>query len=165
MLTQGVAAVALAVVVLALGQAVRGRGARRIARRIEVAGLAAVVLSLVQGAHGIRLVGWVAPGGDSARAGRLFEFISRIDGVKMLLLAIVTVSGIALARQAGVLPPRADLPRVVLAAALTGGGVGYLLLGPALAWMALLALPLLLIWVAGMGVWLSLSPAAIQKSP
>ena len=57
-LTQGVAAVALAVVVLALGQAARGRDARRIARRIEVAGLAAVVLSLVQGAHGIRLAGW-----------------------------------------------------------------------------------------------------------
>jgi hypothetical protein len=127
-LTQGVAAVALAVVVLALGQAARGRGARRIARRIEVAGLAAVVLSLVQGAYGIRLAGWVAPEGDSARAGRIFEFVSRIDGGRMLLLAIVTVSGMALARQAGALPPRADFPRVMLAAALTGGGVGYLLL-------------------------------------
>src|SRR5204863_5875778 len=121
--------------------------------RIEVAGLAAVVLSLVQGAYGIRLAGWVAPEGDSARAGRIFEFVSRIDGGRMLLLAIVTVSGMALARQAGVLPPRADFPRVMLAAALTGGGVGYLLLSPALAWMALLALPLLLIWVAGMGAW------------
>ena len=164
MLTQGVAAVALAVVVLALGQAARGRDTRRIARRIEVAGLAAVVLSLVQGAHGIRLAGWVAPGGDSARVGRVFEFINRIDGVKMLLLAIVAVSGMALARQAGMLPRRADFVRVVLAAALTGGGVGYLLPNPALAWMALLALPLLLVWVAGMGVWLSLDPAASQMT-
>ena len=163
-LTQGVAAVALAVVVLALGQAARGRDARRIARRIEVAGLAAVLLSLVQGAHGIRLAGWVAPGGDSAQAGRVFEFINRIDGVKMLLLAIVAVSGMALARQAGMLPRRADFARVVLAAALTGGGVGYLLPDPALAWMALLALPLLLVWVAGMGVWLSLDPAASQMT-
>ena len=56
-------------------------------------GLAAVVLSLVQCAHGIRFAGRVAPGGDSSQAGRLFEFISRIDGVKMLLLAIVAVSG------------------------------------------------------------------------
>lgn len=158
------AAVALAVVVLALGQAARGRGARRIARRIEVAGLAAAVLSLVQGAHGIRLADWVAPGGDRSQAGRLFEFISHIDGVKMLLLAILTVSGMALTRQAGVLPPRADFPRVVLAAALTGGGVGYLLLSPALAWMALLSLPLLLIWVAGMGVWLSRGLAASQTT-
>jgi hypothetical protein len=163
-LTQGVAAAALAVVVLALGQAARGRDARRIARRIEVAGLAAVVLSLVQGAHGIRLAGWVAPEGDSARVGRVFEFINRIDGVKMLLLAIVAVSGMALARQAGLLPRRADFARVVLAAALTGGGVGYLLPNPALAWMALLALPLLLIWVAGMGVWLSVDPAASQMT-
>ena len=60
------------------------------------------------------------------------------------------------------LPPRADFPRVVLTAALTGGGVGYLLLSPALAWMALLSLPLL-IWVADMGLWLSLSRSSGKR--
>ena len=53
---------------------------------------------------------------------------------------------------------------MVLTAALTGGGVGYLLPNPALAWMALLSLPLMLIWVAGMGVWLSLGPAVSQAN-
>ena len=92
-LAEGVAAVALAVVVLALGQAARGRGAGRMATRIEVAGSAAVVLSLVQCAHGVWLAGWVAPGGDSSRASSLFQFINRIDGVKMLLLAALKALG------------------------------------------------------------------------
>jgi hypothetical protein len=52
LLTEGVAVVALAVVVLTLGQAARGRRSRRVARRIEVTGLAAVALSLVQCVHG-----------------------------------------------------------------------------------------------------------------
>lgn len=122
-LAEGVAAVALAVVVLALGQAARGRGAGRMATRIEVAGLAAVVLSLVQCAHGVWLAGWVAPGGDSSRASSLFQFISRIDGVKMLLLAALVASGMALVRRAGVLSARTDFPGVVLTAALTEGGL------------------------------------------
>ena len=163
-LTEGVAAVALAMAVLALGRAARGRGADRMAARIEVAGLAAVVLSLVQCVHGVRLAGWVAPGGDSSRASSLFQFISRIDGVKMLLLAALVASGMALVRRAGALPPRPDFPGVVLTAALTGGGVGYLLLSPALAWMAWMSLPLLLIWMPGMGLWLSLGPAQANGS-
>jgi hypothetical protein len=96
-----------------------------------VAGLAAVVLSLVQCALGVRLAGWVAPGGDSPRVGSLFQLISRIDGVKMLLLAIFAVSGMTLARRARALPPRPAFPGVVLTAALAGGGFGYLLLSPA----------------------------------
>lgn len=158
-LTEGVAAVALAAVVLTLGQTARSQRAGRIARRIEVAGLAAVVLSLVQCAHGVRLAGWIAPGGDRSRAYGLFQLISRIDGVKMLLLAILAASGMTLARRARVMPPRSAFPGVVLTAALAGGGLGYLLLSPALAWMAYVSLPLMLIWVAGMGLWLSRSPA------
>ena len=111
LLTKGVAAVALAVVVLTLGQAARGRRSRRIARRIEVAGLAAVVLSLVQCVHVVRLAWWVAPGGDSSRAAGLFQLISRIDGVKMLLLSILAGSGMTGppgrgAAPAARLPPR-----------------------------------------------------------
>ena len=101
LLTKGVAAVALAVVVLTLGQVARGRKSRRIASRIEVAALAAVVLSLVQCVHVVRLAGWVAPGGDSSRAASLFQLISRIDGVKMLLLSILAGSGMTLAAGSG----------------------------------------------------------------
>lgn len=164
LLTEGVAAVALAVVVLTLGQAARGRRSPRIARRTEVAGLAAVVLSLVRCVQGVRLAGWVAPGGDSSRAGSLFQLISRIDGVKMLLLSIIAVSGMTLARRARALPPRPAFPGVVLTAALAGGGFGYLALSPALAWLACVSLPLMLIWVAGMGLWLSRGPGVSQAN-
>lgn len=64
-----------------------------------------------------------------------------------------------------VVPPRSAFPGVVLTAALAGGGFGYLLLSPALAWMAYVSLPLMLIWVAGMGLWLSRSPAVSQGQP
>ena len=43
-------------------------------------------------------------------------------------------------------------------------GFGYLLLSPALAWLAYVSLPLMLIWVAGMGLWLSQGPAVSQAN-
>ena len=69
-----------------------------------------------------------------------------------------------LARRARALPPRPAFPRVVLTAALAGGGFGYLLLSPALAWLAYVSLPLMHIWVAGMGLWLSQGPAVSQAN-
>ena len=91
---------ALAVV----GRAARSHGARRLAGATEVAGLAAAGLSLVQCVLGLLLAGRVATGGDSSAAGSIFEPVSRIDGAKVLLLAVVAVSAIALARPAGALP-------------------------------------------------------------
>ena len=52
----------------------------------------------------------------------------------------------------------------MLTVALTGGGFGYLLLSPELAWIALVSLPLMLIWVPGMGLWLSLGRPFSQAS-
>ena len=68
------------------------------------------------------------------------------------------------ARQARALPPRSAFPGVVLTTALAGGGFGYLLLSPALAWLAYVSLPLMLIWMAGMGLWLSQGPAVSQAN-
>ena len=79
-------------------------GARRLAGAAEVAGLAAAGLSIVQCVPGLLLAGRLAPGGDSPAAGSIFELVSRIDGTKMLLLAVVAVSAIALARRVGTLP-------------------------------------------------------------
>jgi hypothetical protein len=74
-------------------------GARRLAGAAEVAGLAAAGLSIVQCVLGLLLAGRLAPGGDSPAADSIFEPVSRIDGTKMLLLAVVAVSAIALARR------------------------------------------------------------------
>ena len=93
-LTEGVAALAIAVVVLALGRAARGHAARRLASLTEVAGLAAAWLSLVQCILGLFLASRVPPEARRGqfRAGHVFELFSRVDGVKMLLLAVVAVS-------------------------------------------------------------------------
>lgn len=141
-------------VVLALGRAARSHGAGRLTGATGAAGLAAAGLSLVQCALGLLLAGRVAPGGDSSAAGSIFELVSRIDGAKILLLA-VAVSAIALARQAGTLPAWTVYPNGVLAVALTGSGFGYLLLSLALAWAVYVSLPVLLIWMADAGAMLA----------
>src|SRR6266545_5920921 len=82
-LVVGLAAIALAVVVNALGQAARRRGARRLGAAAVVAGLTAAAVSLIECVLGLLLADSVAPHGETERAGRLFDLINRLDGVKM----------------------------------------------------------------------------------
>ena len=104
LLVHGVAAVALAVVVLALGQAARRRDAGPLARATVVAGVGAAVVSLVQCALGLWLAGWAVPDSDAGRAGALFAAINRLDGVKMLALAAMAAGGAVLVRRTHLLP-------------------------------------------------------------
>jgi hypothetical protein len=78
-LIEGVAAIALAGVVMALGRAARRRGARQAERVVVVTGLTAVALSLAQCALGLLLAGSFAPDGETDRAGALFDLINRMD--------------------------------------------------------------------------------------
>ncbi len=172
LLTEGVAGLALAVLVLALGQAAWRYQAQRLASVIEITGLGAAGLSFIQCALGLLLARWAVPAGDSSRAGVLFELASRADGAKMLLLAVVAVATIILARRpplipaaltfrtAAVFPAWTGWPSGALAVALLVSGAGYLLLIPALAAAAYLSLPLLLIWVTGAGLLLARASAA-----
>ena len=158
LLVHGVAAVALAVVALALGQAAaRGLGAERLARATVVAGVGAAVVSLLQCALGLALAGWVVPDGDASRAGSLFAAINRLDGVKMLALAAMAATGAALARRTAVLPGWLGYMGGLLAVALVVSGVGYLLMSSALAPAAFVSGPLLLLWVTGVGISLGRS--------
>jgi hypothetical protein len=152
LLVHGVAAVALAIVVLALGQAARHRDAGSLAPATVVAGVGAAVVSLVQCALGLLLAGWAVPDGDSGRAGDLFAAINRLDGVKMLALAAMAASGAALVRRTRLLPGWLGYLGVLLAVALVVSGIGYLLLRSALAPAAFVAGPLLLIWVTAVGI-------------
>jgi hypothetical protein len=127
LLVHGVAAVALAVVVLTLGRAARHRGADLLSNVTVVAGISAAVVSLVQCGLGLVLVGWAVPEGDTRGAGLLFAAINRLDGVKMLALAAMAVSAAVLVRRTGV-ASLAWLPGA--SGGCTGGisGIGYLLL-------------------------------------
>jgi hypothetical protein len=154
LLVEGLAAIALAVVVLALGRAARRRGAERLGRVTVVAGLTAVALSLAQCVLGLLLAGSAAPDGETGRAGRLFDLINRMDGVKMFALAAMAAAGVGLVRRA-VLPRWLGYIAVFLAVALIASGAGYLLLNTTLAQATFVSGPLLLVWVTGAGVALA----------
>jgi hypothetical protein len=168
-LTEGASAVFLAVVVIAIGRAglrtVDGRaawaadgrpvgaaGAARAAWVTMTAGLAAVAISLVQCVLGVYLTTSVVPAGHVTAAGDLTDAISRLDGVKMLVLAVLALAGIALARGTSVLPGWLSYTGIALAVAIVVSGVGYLLLVDSLALAAWASLPLLLVWVTGSGI-------------
>ncbi len=155
-LVEGLAAIALAVVVNALGQAARRRGARRLGAAAVVAGLTAAAVSLIECVLGLLLADSVAPHGETERAGRLFDLINRLDGVKMFALAALAVAGFGLVRRT-VVPRWLGYTAALLTVALIASGVGYLLLNTTLAQAALLSGPLLLVWVTGAGVALALT--------
>jgi hypothetical protein len=158
-LVEGVAALALAVVVIGLGRAARRQGAGRLGLVTVVVGLTAVALSLVECVLGLLLGGSVAPDGEAGRAGRLFDVISRLDGVKMLALVAMAVAGFGLVRRA-VLPRWLAYAAALLTVALIASGAGYLLLNTTLAQAAYVSGPLLLVWVTGVGVALARSDQA-----
>jgi len=165
-LTEGASAAFLAVVVIVIGRAglrtVDGRvawaadgrpvWAARAAWVTMTAGLAAVAISLVQCVLGVYLTTSVVPAGHVTAAGDLTDAISRLDGVKMLVLAVLAVAGIALARGTSVLPGWLSYTGIALAVAIVVSGVGYLLLVDSLALAAWASLPLLLVWVTGSGI-------------
>jgi hypothetical protein len=154
LLVEGLAAVALGIVVIALGRAARLRGAGRLGGVVVLAGVGAVIVSLVECALGLLLAGVVVPDGESGRAGTLFHLINRLDGVKMFALAAVALAGVALARRTGVLPRWLGNVAALLAVAMVASGVGYLLLNNTVSQAAAASLGLLLVWVAGAGVTL-----------
>jgi hypothetical protein len=154
LLVEGLAAIALAVVVLALGRAARARRAERLGRAVVVTGLTAATLSLVECVLGLLLAGSAAPDGETDRAGQLFDLINRIDGVKMFVLAAMAVAGVGLVRRA-VLPRWLGYTAAFLTLALIASGAGYALLNTTLARAVFVSGPLLLVWVTGTGVSLA----------
>jgi hypothetical protein len=152
LLVHGVAGVALAVVVLALGAAARDRAAGQLGRVTVVAGVGAAGVSLLQCALGLLLAGWAVPDGDSGRAGLLFAAVNRLDGVKMLALAAMAAGGAVLVRRTRLLPSWQGYLGFLLAVALVVSGAGYLLLSSALAPAAFVSGPLLLVWVTATGI-------------
>ena len=151
-LTEGTASLALAVVAIALGRAGLPAGAGRAARLTASAGCAAAAIALIQCALGLYLTVSVVPAGHAGTAAAVTDTLNRLDGVKMLVLAIMAVAGTILARRTGLLPRWLQWTGVALAAAITTSGIGYALLNPALALAAWVSLPLLLAWVTGAGI-------------
>ena len=124
-LTEGLPAVGLAVISIALARAARRSGAAAHARIALIAGLAAALISLAQFVLGVVLAGTANPG----TAHLLYESVNRLDGVKMLALAVLALAGAT----SGVLPRWLRYAGITLAIAITSSAVAYLLLLPGLA--------------------------------
>jgi hypothetical protein len=148
-LTEGTASLALAVVAIALGRAGLRAGAGPAARLMMGAGAAAAAVGLVQCALGVYPALSVVPAGHAGTAAAVTGAVTRLDGVKMFLLAVMAVAGTVLARRAGLMPRWLRRAGVALAAAITASGVGYALLNNTFALAAWLSLPVLLAWVSG----------------
>jgi hypothetical protein len=148
-LTEGLPAVGLAVVSVALARAALRSGAVLAARLACITGVAAAVISLLQFVLGIVLAGTSAPG----TAHTLYEVVNRLDGVKMFALAILGLAGAA----AGVLPRWLRYTGIALATAMASSGVPYALLVQGGAVLAYLSGPLLLLFITGTGIALGAS--------
>ena len=154
-LTEGLPAAGLAIVAIALARAARRSGAAAAGRAALIAGAAAALISLLQFALGAVLDRTASPG----TAHLLYDAVNRLDGVKMLALAVLGLAGAA----SRVLPRWLRYTGIALAIAITASGIAYLLL---LQGLAILAIPsglLLLAFITGTGIVLGASPGKPRR--
>ncbi|MGI8878946.1 MAG: hypothetical protein ACR2KJ_00210 [Jatrophihabitans sp.] len=151
-LTEGLPAVLLAIVTVALSRAVRPEA--RAARAITgVAGLAAASVSVVQLALGMWLSFGLVNDAATGSIGTVYRAINRLDGVKMLLLAVLAATVIRAIHRGDL-----DMPRwfswtaTALTATITLSAIGYLTLDNTLASAAWLSLPCLIVFITGAAV-------------
>jgi hypothetical protein len=142
-LTEGLPAAGIAVIAVALARTARRSGSAA-ARFALVAGLTAAVISAIQFGLGLALTATSAPG----PAHLLFTSVDRLDGVKMLALAVL---GAAAATMTA-LPRWLRWTGIALAVTITCSGLVYLLLIAPLAAAAGPALVLLLAFITGCGI-------------
>jgi hypothetical protein len=164
LLVEGIAGVLLGIVLASLLRAAptrdgaAGPGHRRRSAGWQAAALlsaAAVAVSLVQCVVGLLLVA-AADHQETARSGDLYDALNRLDGVKMIALAIAALCLAAPRSGAAPRQPRwLQVTAVLLAVSLVGSGLAYLLLWNGLAWAVYASGPLLLLWVTGLGIWLT----------
>jgi hypothetical protein len=151
LVVEAIAGVLLGMVLLYCIWSIR-RCERTWTSRAAVAGGVAVAVSLLQCLLGLLLVS-AASKGHLSQSGDICQLINRLDGVKQLLLgACVVMLGILL-RTTSNYPLWLWRTSVITGIALVPSGLGYLLLWNVLARTAFVSLPLLILWVAGTGIW------------
>ena len=159
-LAEGVAAIALILVVVFVARAARQPGTRQAARRAAMAaagfGIAAAVISLIELGLGVWLFGTLLPQRRTATFGTAFHALNRLDGGKMFVLAAMAVALSAVAISAPILPRWLAPFGFLLGAALVVSGLGWVLLAPGLANAVNVSAPLLLAFVTATGVTLGL---------
>ena len=154
-LTEGLPAAALAIIAIALARAARRSGAAAAALAALIAGAAAALISLLQFTLGAVLAGTASPG----TAHLLYDAVNRLDGAKMLALAVLALAGAA----SQVLPRWLRYTGIALAITIAASGIAYLLLLQGLAILAIPAGVLLLVFITGTGIVLGTSPSKPRR--
>ncbi len=152
LLTEGLAGIALGIVLIAIGRALASRAT------LIVGGLAALV-SLVETGIGLYLADSLVPARNAASAHTFFALLNLLDGVKMLLLAGTAAIAAIAARGRRVLPAWLVYVGFALAVAMIVSGIGYVFDLSGIALAAAASLPLLLIWITGSALTLRRAPA------
>jgi hypothetical protein len=154
-LTEGLPAVFLAAVTWSLARAISERA--RMTRRVVLAGgLAAATVSLVQLGLGLWLSVHLVSDRDPHAVEAIFRSINRLDGVKMLLIAVLALAAMRAIRERNVsLPERLAHVAAAVAATITISAFGYLTLDDTLVVAAWASLPCLLVFVTSTGMALS----------
>lgn len=152
LLIEGLAALLFGIVLACVLRANRDHGSGQTTGPALLS-VVAVITSLTQCILGL-LVTAAATGGHVATAGSLFEALNRLDGVKMFALAGAT-AWLAATRPA--LPRWLRRVTVLEVLALIASGCAYVTLSNAFAWTAFVSGPLLLLWVAGAGIALTVA--------
>jgi hypothetical protein len=157
-LAEGVAAAALAVVVISAARAARRSGAPLAGLTGAGFGIAAAVVSWIELALGAWLVYGPVASRQTATAGIAYQALMRLDGAKMFLLAAMAVALSAVALTSRALPRWLAPVGFLLAASLVVSGLGYALLAQGLASAVYVSGILLLAFVTGTGVTLRVAP-------
>lgn len=164
--SEGLAAVPLLIVLIAIASEVRRHGASSAGWAVLATGAAAVAVSLTECVLGLLLTLAAAPAHDAVAAVRLFDALNRLDGVKMLLLAAAALfTSVGPAWRVRALPIWLRVIGVALAVAIVTSGVAYLFLIAPLAIAAYASLPLLLLWIAGSALFLAWRSARLRYDP
>jgi hypothetical protein len=161
-LSEGIAAVALAAVVLLMAQAARRAGARRAGLAVAVFGMAAAVVSWGELVLGAWLQFGPVASGHPAAAGTVYSALMRIDGAKMFLLAAMAIALVVLSVTSAVLPRWLAPLGLLLAVLLVASGLGYLLLAQGLSDAVFASGVLLLVFVTATGTTMRTSRGRIE---
>ena len=113
----------------------------------------AALISMLQFVLGAVLAGTPSPG----TAHLLYDVVNRLDGIKMLTLAILGLAAAA----SGVLPRWLRYTGITVAIAITASGIAFLLLLRGLTVLAAPALVLLLLFITGTGITLGAAKTTV----
>jgi hypothetical protein len=151
LLTEGLAGILLGVVLACvLHPQLRDRVTARTAGA-AVLGALAVAISLAQCVTGLLLTA-AATSHDTARCGDLSALVTRLDGAKMIAIALAAAGIVAARTPSPLIPGWLRVVAVPLGLALLASGYAYLTLTNQLGWTAFVSGVLLLLWVTATGI-------------